>query len=58
MEASASTHEQAPPVLVPAGTTVRGRHYDRRLAMLFVGIVLAIYIAIGVAVYELVAALL
>ena len=58
MEASTSTHEQAPPVDAPADTAVQGGHGDRRLAMQAVGFVLAIYIAIGIAVYFLVTALL
>lgn len=53
MEASASTHEDvSPEVSVPGG------HDDRRLVMLFLGGVLAIYIAVGAAVYVLVAVLL
>lgn len=58
MEGSTSTHEQAPAVRAPADTTVQSGYGDRRLAMLFVVGVLAIYIAIGIAVYSLATALL
>lgn len=58
MEASASTHEHARPgVSAPARTTVQAGQGDRRLALLFLGSVLTMYVAVGVGVYYLVAAL-
>ena len=58
MEASASTREAAPPgASVPARATVQSGHGDPGLALLFLGGVLAIYLAIGYAIYTLIAAL-
>ncbi len=55
----ASTHEHAQPgEPAPASTGVQGSRDDRRLAMQFLGIVLAIYVVIGLAIYGMVAALL
>jgi hypothetical protein len=52
MEASASTHHAPSGVSAPAAR--QGGH--RHMAMLFVGSVLVIYAAIGLAIYALIAA--
>ena len=56
MEGSASTHVPAPPLAV-ASEQVAERRDDDRWPMVFLGSVLAVYLAIGLAIYLLVAAL-
>jgi hypothetical protein len=55
MEASTSTHECAPPVVSVSRQTVGRRNDGRLFPMLFLGIVLAMYVAIGYATYALIA---